>query len=221
MFAVIAFNVFIRPFTKFDMVLALVTTLALSIILESLVSIFFGVNVKSFEANFEVYEIFNIFITSLQIGIILSAIIGLSGLGFIIHKTVLGRKIRALASNSNAAQSIAISRHRITYGIFILGTLLAVIAGILLGYETNLSPTMGGGLTIKCFSAMILGGLGNFWGAIVGSYILGLIENLVVGVDIYGYSIPAGYKDAVSFLVILIVLLFFPAGLFKKKERRS
>ena len=102
-----------------------------------------------------------------------------------------------------------------------MGTLLAAYAGILVGYESNMQPTMGSSYTIKAFAAMILGGLGNVWGAVVGSYILGVVENFSIGLDFGGYSIPAGYKDAFAFLIILIMLLFRPQGIFGTKQRIS
>ncbi len=217
----LVFNVFVRPFTRFDMVLTLVTTLALSNMLENLVAIFFGVNVKSYPSTFEIsiVELGPVFITNVQIFIIASALLLLFALGLLIHHTSFGRAVRAVSENAYASQSLGISRQKLNYAVFIGGTVLASFAGILLAYETNLSPTMGGSLTIKCFAAMILGGLGSIWGTILGSFLLGLIENLSVGVEIYGYSIPAGYKDAVAYMSILLVLLFLPQGLFNKKAR--
>jgi branched-chain amino acid transport system permease protein len=220
-FSMLVYNFFIRPFGKYELILTLVTTIALSNILESVISMWFGVNVQSFPSSFgfDSYEYFGIFITKVQLIIIFSALIGLSALAFLIHSTPFGRTIRALSEDPYAAQSIGISRQKNTYIVFILGIMLAAYAGIMLGYETNLSPTMGGAFTIKCFAAMVLGGLGNVWGTVAGSFILGLLENLVVGLDFNGFSIPAGYKDAVSFLIILIVLLFCPQGLFNRKKR--
>jgi branched-chain amino acid transport system permease protein len=97
--------------------------------------------------------------------------------------------------------------------------LLGAYAGVLVGYETNIQPTMGGSYTMKAFAAMILGGLGNVWGTIAGAYILGLVENLSIGLDFGGYSLPAGYKDAFAFAIILVVLLCRPQGLFGAKAR--
>jgi branched-chain amino acid transport system permease protein len=68
---------------------------------------------------------------------------------------------------------------------------------------------------------MVLGGLGNVWGAVTGAYILGLVENLSIGIEIGGYSLPAGYKDAFAFLIILGVLLVKPSGLFGAPGRRA
>jgi len=102
-----------------------------------------------------------------------------------------------------------------------VSAILAGYAGVLVGYETNIQPTMGGTYSIKAFAAMILGGLGNMWGTVAAAFLLGLIENLSVGIDLGGYSLPAGYKDAFAFLIILVVLLCRPQGLFGTALRRS
>ena len=103
--------------------------------------------------------------------------------------------------------------------VYTTSALLAAYAGVLVGYETNMQPTMGSAYTIKAFAAMVLGGLGNLWGTVLGSYLLGLVENLSIGLDFGGYSIPAGYKDAFAFMIILCVLLFRPQGLFTRHKR--
>jgi branched-chain amino acid transport system permease protein len=219
--SMLVYNLFVRPFTRFDMILTLVTTLALSNMLESIVSIVFGVNVQSYPMvfGFEGYEFWNIFISKIQLVIIVSAFLLLFLLALVIHRTPFGRTVRALSEDPFASQGIGISRQLVTYVVFTMGILMAAFSGVMLGYETNLSPTMGGIFTIKCFAAMVLGGLGNLWGTVLGSYILGFLENFAVGVEVGGYSIPAGYKDAVSFILILVILLFRPHGLFGKAER--
>jgi branched-subunit amino acid ABC-type transport system permease component len=214
-------RVFVIPFMPYNNLLSFVTTLALATILESVVSMGFGVNVKSLSIGIDTqsFEIYGVFITRIQIIIIASALIGLTTLALLIHVTPLGRKIRALSENRFAAQAMAVNHSAIAHGVFFLGILLSVYAGILIGYETNLQPTMGNAYTIKAFAAMIFGGLGNIWGTIAGSYILGLIENLSIGLDFGAYSIPAGYKDAFAFAIILLVLLVRPQGLFSWRKR--
>ena len=221
--AVIVLKVFVLPFSRFSFILTLITTLALSTILESLVSMIFGVNVKSLTPGTAAnsFEIYGVYITPIQILIIVSAALLLSLLGVFIHKTPWGRKVRALSQHAEAAEGLGVNVGLVSYLVFILGTLLAAYAGILVGYETNMQPTMGTTYTIKAFAAMILGGLGSIWGTIAGSYILGLVENLSIGLDFGGYSIPAGYKDAFAFAIILVVLLFKPEGLFSGKRRRT
>ena len=221
--SLVVFEIFILPFTKLSFLLTFVTTLALSTILESLVSMFFGVNVKSLTTGLDIrsIEIWSIYITPIQIIIIVSALVLLFITAFVMHVTSVGRRIRGLSEFPPGAQSLGVNKRRTSYLTFIVGTLLAAYVGVLVGYETNMQPTMGHAYTIKAFAAMILGGLGNIWGTIVGSYILGLVENLSIGLDFGPYSIPAGYKDAFAFLIILIVLLFRPQGLFNTRSRAS
>ena len=215
-------GIFIAPFSRFSVLLTFVTTLAFSHILEAIISMTFGVNVKSLDTGSagESIEISGVYMTPIQLLIIGSAIVLLSLLALFIHSTPAGRKIRALSIDPLAAQSLGVSRRKISYGIFILGTIFAAFAGILVGYETNMQPTMGGSYTIKAFAAMILGGLGNIWGTLVGSYLLGLVENLSIGLDFWGHSLPAGYKDAFAFLIILFTLLLRPQGLIGHRGRK-
>jgi branched-chain amino acid transport system permease protein len=214
---------FILPFSKLSFILTLVTTLALSNMLESSISMIFGVNVKSLspELSIDSIEFHGIFITPIQIIIIVSAISLLSFLAIVVHATPIGRKLRALSEQPHAAEALGISKKKASYCVFTIGILLAAYAGILIGYETNMQPTMGSAYTIKAFASMTLGGLGNLWGTVAGSFILGLVENLSIGLDFGGYSIPAGYKDAFAFVIILFVLLFKPEGLFNKKKRTA
>ena len=216
-------EIFITPMLDLSILLPLISTLALSYILESCVSMTFGVNVKSLNPGSagQSYEIADVFITPIQIGIIVSSIATLCLLAFIVHSTNVGRKIRALREYSYAATALGTDEKNIRRIMFLLSTVLAGFAGVMVGYETNLQPTMGQTYTIKALSAMILGGLGNIWGTVVGSFILGLIENLAIGLDFGGYSLPAGYKDAFAFVIILLVLLVKPTGLFNTSSRKA
>lgn len=228
--ASIALEIFINPFTKYSSFLPFVTTLALSIMLESIVSMVFGVNVKSLSVGIDISSMefnntwlwpFTIYVTPIQIIIVSSALVLLGALAAVIHGTSLGRRLRSLSENGPAAQALGVNSKLVTYGVFTTGMLLATYAGIMIGYETNLQPTMGNAYTIKAFAAMILGGLGNIWGTVIGSFILGLVENLSIGLQFGDFSIPAGYKDAFAFMIILLVLMFKPEGLFSRKKRTA
>jgi branched-chain amino acid transport system permease protein len=218
---VITLAIFILPFMRASALLPFITTIALGTMLESIISMLFGVSVRSFPspAASESIEWQGIYITPLQIFIVLSAFTMLSSLAFLVHQTSVGRKLRAIAENRSASESLGISAISYIYGACVIATLLGAYAGVLVGYETNIQPTMGSSYSIKAFAAMVLGGLGNIWGTIVGALILGLIENLSIGLDFWGYSLPAGYKDAFAFIVILAVLLLRPQGLFGTQGR--
>ena len=224
-FAMVTLRVFVAPFSRFSSLLPFVTTLSLATILESAVAMIFGVNVKTLSRGMEINSIelslghpeIQVFITPVQLIIIASALVLLVLLALLVHTTPFGRKVRALAEHREAAEGLAINSTLCNYLVFIVGALFAAYAGIMVGYETNLQPTMGGVYTIKAFAAMVLGGLGNIWGTIAGSFILGLVENLSVGL----LDIPAGYKDAFAFIIILLVLLFKPKGLFNTRSREA
>ena len=222
--SLIILKTFILPFLQQNLFLVFVTTLALATILESIVSIAFGVNVKSLEVAPEYassIQLGSVYITPIQILIIISALLLLIFLAFIVHKTPFGRNLRAFSAQDSAAESLGISRNRITSWVFVISCLIAGYSGVLIAYESNLQPTMGSTYTIKAFAAMILGGLGNIWGTIIGSYLLGLVENLSIGLEFGDFSIPAGYKDAFAFAIILLVLLVKPSGLFNKRATRK
>ena len=180
-------------------------------------------NVKSLDAGtlLNSVEYHDMYITPIQIIIIIAALMILGVVAFVVHKTVTGRLIRALSENSAAGESLGINSQYVFYGVFIFGSLVAAFSGIMLAYETNLQPLMGNSYTIKAFAAMILGGLGNLWGTILGAFILGLVENISIGMDFGDYSLPAGYKDAFAFLIILIILIIRPQGLFGRTYRKA
>lgn len=219
--ALLTLFVFVLPFQRYSTVLPLVTTLALSTILESVVSMVFGVNVKALDSGSaaQSIEIGSVYITPLQVAIIISALAILAASAYLLHSTSFGRRVRAMAELQVGAQALSIDVGRTMVVVFSLSVLLSVYAGIMVGYETNLQPTMGHGYTMKALAAMILGGLGNLWGTIIGCYILGVVENLGIGLDLGAYSLPAGYKDAFAFVVILLVLLVRPQGLMSWRRR--
>ncbi len=221
--ALLTLFVFVAPFQRYSTVLPLVTTLALATILESFVSMSFGVNVKALDSGsaMQSFEIGSVYITPLQIAIISSAVVILAACAYLLHSTSFGRRVRAMAELEVGAQALSINVRNTTVVVFSLSVVLSVYAGIMVGYETNLQPTMGHGYTIKALAAMILGGLGNLWGTIIGCYILGMVENLGVGLDLGEYSLPAGYKDAFAFVVILLVLLVRPQGLVSWRRRTA
>lgn len=218
----LANKIFIQSFLKYDNYLPLVTTLALASILESLAALIFGVDVHSLPLDkfSQSIEYGSIFITPIQITIIICSILVISKLAIAINCTSYGRKIKAVSENSYSAQSIGINTKKVTSNIFILSSVLASLAGVLVAYETNLQLTMGKLYTMKAMAAMVLGGLGNLWGTLAGAYLIAFIENFFSGADFENFSINAGYKDAFSYSVILLVLLLRPKGLFASWSRK-
>ena len=135
------------------------------------------------------------------------------GAHLLLSRTKLGRAMRATFQDRETAALMGVSIERIHTVTFAFGAGLAAAAGALLGPVFLLYPSMGDLASLKAFSVVILGGLGNFGGAALGGLVLGIAEELGAG------YISSGYRDAVGFLMIVVVLLLRPSGLFARAER--
>jgi branched-chain amino acid transport system permease protein len=132
---------------------------------------------------------------------------------FLIHRTKLGRAMRATFQDQETASLMGVNIDRIHTVTFAFGSALAAAAGALLGSVFLVYPSMGDLALQKAFSVVILGGLGNFVGAALGGLLLGVAEELGAG------YVASGYRDAIGFLLIILVLLFRPSGLFGQADR--
>lgn len=131
----------------------------------------------------------------------------------LINRTKLGRAMRATFQDRDTARLMGVNVDRIYMATFALGSALAAAAGALLGPVFVVVPTMGDLASLKAFAIVILGGLGNIPGATIGGFILAFIEELGAG------YVSSGYRDAMGFLLIILILLVKPTGLFSAKER--
>lgn len=199
---------------KASSVILLIASFALLILVESLILLFFGADVKTigFIKIEKGLEFFGAIITPLQIFIIVSSFVLLALLWLFIKKTRLGKAMRAVADNREIAAITGISAEKIYNWSFIIGSAIAGIAGILVGLEQNLEPTMGTNLMIKGFTGAVIGGIGSVPGAILGSFLLGFAENIGI------WFLPSGYKDAIAFVILFVFLLFRPQGILGIKR---
>jgi len=131
----------------------------------------------------------------------------------LIHRTKLGKAMRATFQDADTAALMGVNIKGIFTATFAIGSALAAAAGALLGPVFLVTPTMGDLASLKAFAIVILGGLGNITGATLGGFILAFVEEIGAG------YISSGYRDAMGFLIIIIVLLFKPTGLFARAER--
>jgi branched-chain amino acid transport system permease protein len=149
----------------------------------------------------------------LRIFAVAAAITLIAGTYLLINHTSLGRSMRATFQDADTASLMGVdvgSIHTVTFGI---GSALAAAAGALLGPVFLVTPTMGDLASLKAFAIVILGGLGSVSGATLGGFALALVEE-------FGASyVSSGYRDAMGFLIIIVVLLFKPTGLFARVER--
>jgi len=195
---------------KSSNVILLIASLGLLILLENALMIFFGPDIKTIKyfGITKGIDILGAIITPVQIAIIIITLVLLVGLYFFMNKSKIGRNMRAVADNKELTSITGINYRFIADLSFIIGSVLAGIAGILIAIEQNLTPAMGTGLIIKGFTGAVIGSIMSVPGSIIGSYILGFAENFGV------WFLPSEYKDAIAFILLFIFLLFKPNGLF-------
>jgi branched-chain amino acid transport system permease protein len=194
---------------KASSTILLIASFALLILLESLILMLFGADIKTigYIKISKGLEFLGAIITPLQIIIIGASIFLLIFLWFFMKKTKIGKAMRAVSDNKDVAEIVGISSEKIYSWVFAIGSLIAGVSGILVGLEQNLEPMMGSNLMIKGFTAAIIGGIDSVPGAILGSFLLGFAENFGI------WFLPSGYKDAIAFIILFIFLLFRPQGI--------
>ncbi len=194
---------------KASSLILLVAGLGVLILTESLSLIFWGADVKTINYidNIQGLSIFGAIITPLQLIIIIFSLVFLIFFYLLMKKTRLGKAMRAVSDNANVAEIVGISTTKIYSKAFIIGSIVAGVASILISLEQNIESTLGTSLMIKGFTAAVIGGLGSVPGAILGAYFLGLTENFGI------WYLPSGYKDAIAFILLFLFLLFRPNGI--------
>ncbi|MBN2111197.1 MAG: branched-chain amino acid ABC transporter permease [Methanosarcinaceae archaeon] len=197
-------------------VILLIASIGILTLFQNVIQIAFGSGVKLI-GYIEVSKgisFAGITMTLLQIVILIISFIIFIMLYQFMQRTKLGRNMRAVSNNRELASIVGIDHVRVSDLSFLIGSALAGAAGILVALEQNLSPFMGTNLMIKGFTGAVIGGINYVPGSIVGSFLLGLAENLGILV------LPSGYKDAIAFSMLFLFLLFKPNGILGRKEGR-
>jgi branched-chain amino acid transport system permease protein len=194
----------------------LIASLAVMIFVNAFILAVWGADIKTISfPQTGVCEIAGILITGIQLTMIAISLVLLLALWLLMTKTRLGKAMRALADNKDVAQTVGINPEKLYTATFIIGSVLAAIAGILIGIEQNLQPTMGINLIIKGFTGAVIGGMFSVPGAVLGAFVVGLVENIGI------WWLPSGYKDAITFALLFAFLLFRPQGILGKKLREA
>jgi branched-chain amino acid transport system permease protein len=205
-----------RPLRRAPKLAPLTTAVAASFVLDAAVMIIFGADIKTFNLPARRgFQIGPVFITPVQCIIIVSSLFFMVCLYFLLAHTKLGKAIRAVADDISLAEISGMNSDLIISAVFAIGSALAAASGALIGMDTNLQPTMGFIITVKAFAAVVLGGLGNVYGAIVGGYLIGIAENLGV------WYIPPVWKDTIAYGILILMLFFRPAGIFGREETQA
>jgi branched-chain amino acid transport system permease protein len=200
----------------------LITAIGVSILLQTLAMIIWGRNPLPFPQvlGSEPFNLFGALISGTQILLLVISALAMVALVLLIEKTKTGRAMRATAENPRIAGLMGVDVNRVIVLTFAIGAALAAIAGVLWGANYSSAQfAMGFVPGIKAFSAAVLGGIGNIYGAMLGGILLGLIESLGAGYigDLTNGFLGSNYQDIFAFVVLILVLTLRPSGLMGER----
>lgn len=209
-----------KPLRNSTRIAVLITAIGVSLLLEYTMMYFAGAQSRAYPALPEfmtrTFRLGEVSITSLQILIIAISVLLMVALQFVVQRTKLGKAMRAVSQDRDAAQLMGISVDNTISFTFALGSALAGAAGVLVGvYYNSVNPLMGILPGLKAFVAAVLGGIGLIPGALLGGYVIGATETLVASI---GFSM---LRDAVVFALLILVLIVKPSGLLGKNVREK
>ena len=204
-----------RRLYHLDHILVLIGTIGLSAIIKNVVLIVWGPYSLSFPQYFAIAPIRWGSVLLIPQNLIIAAvgIVAMLTFHLFMRRTRLGTAMRATAQNLRGATLVGIDTRRCVNLSWGLGAMLAGISGVMMAFAYNISIDMGGGLGIKGFTAAIFGGFGSLPASTAGGVLLGFVEN--VGATVFDHA----YKDITAFVVIVLILLFKPDGLFTSGAR--
>ncbi len=195
----------------------LIASLGIYIVLQNLVSMYFGDDTKSFRI-WEVkegYQILGAYITDVQI-ITIIASFGLLVLSWLfIAKTTIGKRIKAVSSNPSLSNIFGISTNKAILYSFVLGSALASVAGILIAADTDMTPTMGFNWLLYAIVAMIIGGMGKMRYLFMGALLLATAQHLSA------YYLDSKWMNATAYIILIVFLFFKPYGFSGKKLKKA
>lgn len=193
---------------------ALLSTIGAQIVINDSILLIFGTESKSFPNPFDLGKFYvgNTVIQNFQIVIFVVSILLLILLSFIVYRTKIGNAMRAISQNLIAAKLMGINTNHVITITFFIGSAVAAISGTLIGaYYQKIDTLMGGSVGLKSISAAVLGGMGSLPGAMVGGYAIGILETL------FAAYIGSGFRDSIAFIIMLVVLILKPSGIFGRK----
>ena len=211
-----------RPLRNSPRLAPLITAIGMSILLQTMAMIIWKPNFKSYPTLLPStpIQLGGASITPTQIMILVVTALTLAALMWLVHATKLGRAMRATAENPRVAALMGVQPDRVISATFIIGAVLAAIAGVMWAsnYGT-VQHTMGFLPGLKAFTAAVFGGIGNLAGAVVGGVLLGLIESIGAGYigDLTGGVLGSHYADIFAFIVLIVVLTLRPSGLLGER----
>lgn len=186
--------------------------------LENFAMLVWGPETQAFPAVIDnsVYRLGGFVVSTLQLIIFGTSVVLVLALTYIVQYTKFGRAMRCTSQDMDAAKLMGINTNRVVYSTFVLGSALGAAAGVLVGmYYNAVYPMMGFVPGLKAFIAAVIGGIGSIPGAMLGGLIMGLSESLGAA------YISSGYRDAIAFIILIVILLVKPSGLLGKAVKEK
>lgn len=210
-----------RPLRGSTRIAALITAIGVSFLIQNLMVYFVGSEVRAFPQAItpKNYDLGFFTISNIQLLILVTTLVLMVVLQFIVRGTKMGKAMRAVSVDPDAAQLMGINVNRTISFTFAIGSALAAAGGVLIGlYYNSIDPLMGVTPGLKAFVAAVFGGIGIIPGAALGGFAIGIIETFISGSPIEGM---AQYKDAIVYGILIVVLLIKPAGLLGKNVKEK
>lgn len=219
LFGVLIERIAYKPLRNATRIAALITAIGVSLLIEYTTIYARGAQPEAYPGDvlpFKSIDILGVKISSQSLFILGISVLLMILLQFIVHKTKIGKAMRAVSHDMDAARLMGINVDNTISATFAIGSALAGAAGVIFGmYYTKIEPLMGIIPGLKAFVAAVLGGIGIIPGAMAGGMVLGVIEALV---SASGYSL---WRDGAAFVVLILILIFRPSGLFGKNVREK
>ena len=186
----------------------IIISIGLALFLRNLIIFLWGPDIKHYDLPVKRgIELGSVVITQNQIFVIMVAVICMFLVHYLLKRTTIGKAMRALSDNIDLAKASGIDVDRVIRYTWAIGMALAAVGGILYGLITNINPNMGWFMLLPMFAAVILGGIGSPYGAMVGGVVIGLAQELSTAI------LPTEYKQAVAFFILIVVLFIRPRGI--------
>ncbi|WP_273730984.1 branched-chain amino acid ABC transporter permease [Leuconostoc mesenteroides] len=207
-----------RPLRHSPRIAVLISALGISFLLENGMTYLYGSDQRSFPQAIKTvqYHFYGIQVSNIQLIIAVTSIVLMLLLTYIVKNTKMGRAMRAVSADPDAASLMGINiNHTISF-TFAIGSALAAAGGVLIGlYYNSIDPLMGMTPGLKAFVAAVLGGIGIIPGAAVGGWLIGILETMVQATAF------SDYKDAIVYAMLIIILLIKPTGILGKNKREK
>ncbi len=191
----------------------LVASIGLYTGLQSILALLFTNRFKTLTDIFiaqKSYRVLDAVVTDVHLVIFITVILTTAGLLLMINQTKFGKAVKAISDEEEVAKILGIDTDRFISYVFFIGSAIAGIGGILVGFDSGIMPTMGMELLLKGVTASIIGGVGNIYGGVAGAIMLGFAENFG------SWKLPGEWKESIAFGLLIIFLLFRPQGIFEK-----